>query len=257
LSSAGAALLPAVRRLLAAADELPLLARAAAAGESGLLRLAFVSSIAYGPLPQWLRDFRSRWPQVRLELREATLDVQLDAFARDEIDAGFVLHAPGEPPAAPAALIAWRVMTEPLVLALPEGHALAVRRAITLRQLAGEPLVIFPRVIAPSLYDTIVAAYRSAGVDVVVAQQAIQMQTIVNLVSAGIGVAWVPQALMQLQRPGVVYRTLRGEALRCETSLVWRASAPPAVLRRFIDSVRTGAPGAAQQRQSRRPAVRP
>ena len=39
------------------------------------------------------------------------------------------------------------------------------------------------------------------------------MQTIVNLVSAGIGVAWVPASLMQLQRPGVVYRPLAGAPL--------------------------------------------
>ncbi len=122
LSPAGAALLPEARRMLAAAEDLPRLAQAAAAGRSGRLRLAFVSTVAYGPLPGWLRGFREHQPEVQLALREATLDVQLEAFAGDEIDAGFVLHAAD---AAPPGLAALRVLREPLVLALPEHHPLA------------------------------------------------------------------------------------------------------------------------------------
>lgn len=240
LSEAGSALLPEVRQILARLDALPRLAQAAAAGQAGTLRLAFVSSIAYGPLPGWLRAFRATHPEVQLALREATQDVQLDAFARGEIDAGFMLHAPG---AAPAGLMAWRALAEPLVLALPEGHALLQRSRITLAMLAGEPLVIFPRAIAPSLYDAIVGAYRQQGHTPRVAQEAIQMQTLVNLVSAGIGVAWVPQAVTQLQRPGVVYRGVVGTPVASETSLVWPPDAS-AVVRRFVAFVQ-------QQRQSR------
>jgi len=240
LAPAGAALLPTVRRLLLAADDLPRQAQAAAAGLSGRLRLAFVSSIAYGPLPGWLQSFRAAQPEVALELREATLDVQLDAFARDEIDAGFVLHADG---AAPPGLAAWSALREPLVMALPEQHALAAQRSLKFERIAAEPLVIFPRSIAPSLFDAIVGHYRAQGATPHIAQEAIQMQTLVNLVSAGIGLAWVPASLMQLQRPGVVYRPLAGAPLQCETSLVWREGAPP-VVQRFVEHVRS------QQRQS-------
>jgi DNA-binding transcriptional LysR family regulator len=250
LSPAGAALLPEARRLLAAAESLPRLAQAAAAGLSGELRLAFVSSIAYGPLPGWLRSFRAAHADVVLRLHEATLDVQLDAFAAGEIDAGFVLHAQG---AAPPGLAAWRALREPLVLALPESHPLAARRSLAFAQLAAEPLVIFPRAIAPSLYDAVLGFYREQGVTPRIAQEAIQMQTIVNLVSAGIGVAWVPAALMQLQRPGVVYRPLAGAGLHCETSLVWPEPAPP-VVQRFVEHLLSLAPAGAERRQS---ALRP
>lgn len=234
LSAAGAALLPEVRRLIAAAESLPQQAQAAAAGLAGRLRLAFVSSIAYGPLPGWLRSFREQHPEVRLALREATLDVQLAAFAAGEIDAGFVLHAEG---AAPPGLAALRVLREPLVLALPEAHPLAARRAPAMARVAAEPLVIFPRPIAPSLYDAVLGHYRAHGATPVIAQEAIQMQTIVNLVSAGIGLAWVPASMMQLQRPGVVYRRPAGRAPQAETSLVWPAVAQP-VVGRFVEHVR-------------------
>ena len=206
-----------------------------------------LSSIAYGPLPRWLGGFRAAQPDVVVQLREATLDVQLDAFAAGEIDAGFVLHAEG---AAPAGLAAWSVLREPLVVALPESHPLAARKALPFDRLAAEPLVIFPRAIAPSLFDAIVGHYRAQGATPAIAQEAIQMQTIVNLVSAGIGLAWVPASLMQLQRPGVVYRPLAGAALACETSLVWRPPASP-VVQRFVDHVRQT--GSAERRQSPAP----
>ena len=238
LSPAGHALLPEVRRLLQLADALPQQAQAAAAGLAGRVRLAFVSSIAYGPLPGWLRSFRTAQPQVMVQLREATLDVQLDAFAADEIDVGLVLHAPG---AAPAGLAAHLALAEAMVMALPDGHPRAAQHTLSFSRVAHEPLVIFPRRIAPSLFDAVLGFYRSQGVTPHIAQEAIQMQTIVNLVSAGMGVAWVPASVMQLQRPGVVYRALRGAPLRCHTSLVWREGASP-VVQRFIQHVQRQSP---------------
>jgi DNA-binding transcriptional LysR family regulator len=233
LTPAGLALLPAVRRLLAAAETLPQVAQAAAAGLAGRLRLAFVSSVAYGPLPEWLRSFREAHPDVVLQLREATLDVQLAAFDADEIDAGFLLHAPG---AVPPGFAAWAALTEPLVMALPSSHPAAALLVLRLADVAAEPLVIFPRQIAPSLYDALLAAYRARGATPQIAQEAIQMQTIVNLVSAGIGLAWVPEAVTRLQRPGVVYRAVADAPLRCQTSLVWRDQGPP-VVQRFVAHV--------------------
>ena len=245
LSPAGEVLLPLARKLLEGADALAPAVRAAAAGLSGQLRLAFVSSVTYGPLPAWLSGFRAAYPDVALSLREATLDVQLELFAAGEIDAGFVLHAPG---AVPPGFEHARVVDEAMVMALPDGHAAwrsATRAAaprLHWRDVRAEPLVIFPRQIAPSLFDALVSAYHAGGETLRIAQQAIQMQTIVNLVSGGMGVAWVPESLTPLQRAGVRYARvsgLPGQALRCETSLVWRAGAAP-VVERFVEHVRRG-----------------
>lgn len=235
ITPAGAALLPEVRELLARAQALPGLARAAAAGELGRLRLAFVSTVGFDLLPRWVRAFRERWPQVALELIEATGDVQLELLARGEVDAGFVLHSPGfTAPGLAQALIA----SEPLVVALPETHPLAAEERPSLKSLLAEPLVIFPRRILPSLFDAIFALYNAAGRVPQVSQEAIQMQTIVNLVSAGLGIAWVPQSVRQFQRLGVVYRSVawpRGRAVpACETSLVWREDAVSPTLAHFI-----------------------
>ncbi|MFT3954881.1 MAG: LysR family transcriptional regulator [Piscinibacter sp.] len=235
LTPAGAALVEPVRQLLQQAAALPGRAHDAARGEVGRIRLGFVSTIGFGPLPLWLRGFRDAQPGITIELREATGDVQLDAFAARELDAGFVLHAPGI--ALPPTLQRLSLGVEPMLLVLPESAPKRLDAAAVLR----EPLVIFPRTIAPSLYDAVLAFYHRHGVTPVIAQEAIQMQTIVNLVSAGLGLALVPQAMRSLQRPGIVYRALPASlaegAPRAETSLVWPPDAAPAV-QRFVEFVR-------------------
>lgn len=235
-TAAGDALLPQARELLARAQSLPAQARAAAGGESGRLRLAFVSTVGFVQLPEWVRGFRAQFPQVQLELIEATGDVQLAALAGGEIDAGFMLHSPGF---APPGLQHLRIAREPLVLALPQQHVLAGAPRLALAAVLDEPLVIFPRRIVPSLHDAVFGMYHASGREPRIAQEAIQMQTIVNLVSAGLGLAWVPQSVRQFQRPGVVYRQLGGKQAaavpECETSLVW--AQPTATLERFIDFV--------------------
>jgi DNA-binding transcriptional LysR family regulator len=235
LSAAGEALVEPVRHLLQQAAALPGVAQAAGRGAVGRLRLGFVSTVGFGPLPAWLRGFRQAEPGVEVVLREATTDVQLQALSRGEADAGFVLHAPG----VAAGLEPWSRLSvgrEPLVLALPEGSALSRKRRLAVEELLAQPLVIFPRVIAPSLYDAVLGYYHRHGVSPVIAQEAIQMQTIVNLVSAGLGLAWVPRSMTQLQRSGVAYRALPASlgkgAPQCETSLVW-ATAGSAVAGRF------------------------
>ena len=238
LTPAGEALLPEARELLARAQALPRRARAAAAGELGRVRLAFVSTIGFEQLPRWVRDFRARCPDVVLELAEATGDVQLQALARGDIDAGLMLLARGVPPPGLAHAL---VAAEPLLLALPAGHALARAAAPALGRVLAEPIVLFPRRIAPSLHDAIAALYHAHARAPQVAQEAIQMQTIVNLVSAGLGLAWVPRSVQQFQRPGVVYRRPGGarELPACETRLVWRADRVSPALERFLGFVRS------------------
>jgi DNA-binding transcriptional LysR family regulator len=241
LTPAGAALVDPVRALLRQAAALTPLARDAHAGETGRLQLGFVSTVGFDRLPGWLRRLRELHPGMVVELREATTDVQLAAFAQETLDAGFVLHAPGRLPESPLALERLSIGVEPLVLALPAALPWAAARQLKVAELLAQPLVIFPREIAPSLYDAVLAFYHRHGATPVIAQQAIQMQTIVNLVSAGLGIALVPHAVTLLQRPGVVYRplpaALRADAPQCETSLLWRVPATPAVAR-FVAFVR-------------------
>ena len=237
LTPQGRALLPQAQALLQQAKAVVLDARALAGGESGRLRLAFVSTVGFSILPPWVMAFRHEFPGVQLDLVEATGDVQMELLQTDAVDAGFILHASGF---TVPGLQRLTVAQEPLVLAVPEQHALAQRKTLRLRDVWAQPLVSFPRRIVPSLYDAVLSMYTDAGQLPVVAQEAIQMQTIVNLVSAGLGVAWVPASVQQFQRSGVVYRQVQGAGRGvdriavpgCETSLVWQRSSP--ALDRFM-----------------------
>lgn len=247
LTASGQALLPRVQALLSEARRLPGLARQVDQGEGGSVRLAFVSTVGFEQLPGWVRDFRIQCPGISLELVEATGDVQLDAFAREELDAGLVLHSPKE---GPAGLERLPISIEPMVLALYARHPLASVARPSLLRILEEPVVFFPRRILPSVHDAVGAMYRRANRSLVVAQEAIQMQTIVNLVSGGVGVAWVPRSVMRFQREGVTYRQpheLRLGRLPagklavpvCETSLVWTKGSANAALPRFLEFIRS------------------
>jgi DNA-binding transcriptional LysR family regulator len=237
LSPAGQALLPEARRLLAQAAELPDLVRRAASGEAGRLSLAFVSSADYSVLPPFLRSYRAQFPQVQISLQEATSDVQVDDLLHNRVDCGLLI-AP-LPDKARAELDYLKVLDEPLVLAAPAGLAgIKGDGPVWLRQLPALPLIIFPRPIAPSLHDAILGSFHGAGLTPAIGQQAIQMQTIVSLVSAGMGLALVPQSVSNLRRPGVEYRALRDVSPQVETGLAWRRDNRSPVLLGFLELLR-------------------
>jgi DNA-binding transcriptional LysR family regulator len=237
LTRAGAALLPEAQRLLQQASALPDLARRAASGESGLLTLSFVSTADYSVLPPLLREFREAHPQVHIDLREATTDVQLEDLQQGRIDAGLLI--PPLTDKARAELEYMTVLSEPLVLAAPQGtRALRRKTSATLKEVADMPLIIFPRRIAPALHDAILGCFRDAGLTPRIGQEAIQMQTIVGLVSAGMGVALVPQSVSNLKRPGVEYKPLAGKGTPVETGLAWRRDNMSPVLKNFLELLR-------------------
>ncbi len=199
LTPAGHALLPEAQRLLQQVAALPSLVQRAAHGESGKLTLAFVSTADYSVLPSFLREFRRTYPQVHIELREATTNIQLEELAQGRIDVGLLI--PPLPERLKDELDYVPVLTEPLVAALPQNMAKR-KGPLHLRSLNDLPLIIFPREIAPGLHDAILGCFRDAGLTPHIGQEAIQMQTIVGLVSAGMGMALVPQSVSNLQWPG-------------------------------------------------------
>jgi len=236
LTPAGSALLPEARRILSEAALLPDLARRAASGEAGRLSLAFITSADYSVLPPFLRRYSERYPGVQLVLQEATSDVQVDELLRGRIDAGLLI--PPLPERTRAELDYMKVLDEPLILCAPAG-LLRKKGPVALRNLPPLPLIIFPREISPALHDAILSCFRAAGITPAIGQQAIQMQTIVSLVSAGMGLALVPQSVSNLMRPGVEYRALADATPLVETGIAWRRDNPSPVLKGFLELLRT------------------
>jgi DNA-binding transcriptional LysR family regulator len=203
--------------------------RQVARGEAGTLSVGFVSTADYGLLPQIVRAYRMRHSGVVLRLREMTSDEQLEALRQNSLDVAVVIGP------VDSAFLAYRFLgREPLIVALPETHALAGSiGAIPVKRLAPEPFILFPRPLAPHLYDAILGLCSRAGFTPRIAQEAIQMQTIVSLVSAGLGIAIVPGSMRNLARAGVCYVALGRPPAYVETGMAWRIDDESPILQAF------------------------
>jgi len=233
LTPAGAVFLREAREILVRVEQAAAAAQRAGRGEIGEITVGFVSIADYNVLPPVLSEFRAHHPGVRLNLREATTDTQLRELAEQRIDVGFVLG-----PISDGSLATRPLLREPLVAALPERHAHArTRGALALARLADSPFILFPRHMAPGLYDDVVSFCRRAGFSPRVEQEAVQMQTIISLVSAGLGVALIPASMRNLGRTGVVYRGLREKSPETEILVAWRHADTGPALMRFLESV--------------------
>ena len=235
LTPEGARFYEEAKRLLGQLERAAREVGAMASGESGRLRLGFVSLADYGVLPGLLKSFKAARPGVSLALREMLSPEQATALAAGELDFGLLL------PPVTGEFEHLVVQSEKFVAALPSRHAAARRGArIAMRDLAGEPFVMAPREIAPGLYDIVAGLAARAGFAPRVAQEAIQMQTVVSLVSSGLGVAIVPASIANLGRRGVVYRELTDAHPRLDLWLAWRSGALGATARDFLAHARRG-----------------
>jgi DNA-binding transcriptional LysR family regulator len=115
-----------------------------------------------------------------------------------------------------------------------------------------EPFISIPRHTAPRLYDAMIGECGAAGFSPRIVQEAIQMQTIISLVAAGMGVALVPESIMSLTRPGIAYRRLRGARPVLEVGIAWRQDNASAVLGHFTALASQSAPVPAVSRRQRR-----
>ena len=131
---------------------------------------------------------------------------------------------------------------ETLVATLPAGSVHARGKApLRLAGLEQEAFILFPRQVGTSLYDAIVGACRSVGFAPRIEQEAMQMQTIVSLVAAGMGVALVPASLQHMRRTGVAYRPLAEREARVDIGIAWRAGDDAPVVDAFLELARSAA----------------
>jgi DNA-binding transcriptional LysR family regulator len=208
-----------------------------AAGAGGRLRIGFVSLADYGVLPGLLKAYKAARPGVALSLREMLTPEQAAALAAGELDFGLLL-----PPVSVPDLEHLVVQRERFLAALPARHRLArARDPLAVRELADEAFVMVPREIAPGLHDIVAGLAARAGFAPRVAQEALQMQTVVSLVSSGLGVALVPSSLANLGRRGVAYREIADPHPRLDLWLAWRRGALGAAGRDFVSHARLGA----------------
>jgi DNA-binding transcriptional LysR family regulator len=202
--------------------------RRTGAGELGRLSLGFIHSSTYGLLPSIIGRFRKLYPGIELELHELPITAQHAALLRGTIDLGLLRVQ-----AAPAELEVLPVLPDPFVLALPSRHPLAGRARVRLKEVAGDPFVMFGKAEAPLFHARVQAMCEQAGFAPRVVQHATQIHTVVGLVGAGLGVAVVPASGRNLHPRQVRFVQIIDKAEPVHVALAWRRGQETPAIRSF------------------------
>ncbi|MBC3189895.1 LysR family transcriptional regulator [Pseudonocardia sp. C8] len=204
LTPAGAALVPEARMIVGRAREL---GAVVAGGARTPLRIGCITSAVSGLLPDVLPGFLAARPEIVPLVHEMGQRAMVDALRAGAVDVGVCRMLVAE-----EGIELVRLADEPLTCLLPEGHPQAAAEAVDLADLAVESFVCFPRDHAPVAHDTIVGACVRAGFSPRVTQEALNDQSLLGIVAAGLAVAIVPRSTTRLRMAGVVARPLTDPA---------------------------------------------
>lgn len=223
LNDAGRAFLACAQDILRRAETAVQTAQRAARGEVGELALGFTESASFnGVVTEVIRRYRQQYPDVEMTLSQGDSETLVAQLRDGAIDAAFV-----RPPfALDGGLTFTQLTEEPLVVALPLGHALARRKRFAPKDLTQERFILYSRKSGYGLSADIMAACRQHGLNPMIGQRAPQLSSAVNLVAAGMGVAVVPASLRPLRPDGVVYRPFALDWPRAVLGLAVRAENP-------------------------------
>lgn len=201
LTPAGQALLVPARQVLAGLQAAIDAAHAAARGERGVLRVAYVGSAVFSALPAIIARFHADFPDVALQLQEAPPDTQLIGLRSGQLDASLVRPGRAQP-----GLCCDVLLDEPTWLALPSRHPLTRHDALPLVELSGEPFITIDAADGGHVLEL----YRSQVFQPRIVQHVRDLHTAFALVAAGLGLLLIPRSATRQPRPGVSYRPVPG-----------------------------------------------
>ncbi|QFZ21071.1 LysR family transcriptional regulator [Saccharothrix syringae] len=228
LTPAGAAFLPAARQCLDAAERAAAEVAAAVGEVRGRLALGTIPTVTAVDLPRALREFRGRYPHVRISLRVGGSDDLVAQVKEGTLDVAFL----GLPTTARLDGVAsCELLRDRLLAVVAPDHPLAGEPSVTLRRLAGEVFVDLPAGTAGRAQSDL--AFAAAGLVRDVAFEVTTADFIGRLVEQGLGVAMLPAAYAP-QLTGVVTVEVADAAARVE-HVTWSASGPTPAATAFLD----------------------
>jgi len=194
-------------------------AKGIARGVTGKLSLGFASSVAFHQdIFRLLHAFQQQFPSVTLLPREASMSTLMQDLQEGLLDAAFVRLPCETSKSFHLKLIA----SEAMRIVLPASHPLSEQEEIRLTQLSDTPMVMFPREVAPSLYESIISACVRAGFQPQTGPQAPQISSAIGMVAAGFGFALVPESLSCVAMPGIRFLPCPEASLTTDVALAWR-----------------------------------
>lgn len=234
LTPAGAAFLEGARRTLATASGALEEARRVGRGEVASVRVGFTDSAALSIFPAAVRKHRRAFPEVHLEMLEGPTRTHVQAVEDTLLDVALVRG-----PIAPSpGVMVETVFREPLVVALHASHRLSACPSVALGALRDEPMVLFPRHLAPAFHDWITRLCMEKGFVPGVAHNGAEYQTILSLVAADLGVSLVPASVRSIAPPDVRFRPLLDCSETAEIAMVYRPDRVFAAMSAFLETLR-------------------
>jgi DNA-binding transcriptional LysR family regulator len=242
LTEAGRTFLDNARAIIAHFDHTFETTRRTARGEQGRICIGVTPTTPFHPfVPRVIRAFREAYPQIFLRLEERLGNELVEQLRNERINAALIRT----PIADPEGLVVYRLLEEPIVVALPSGHTLApsgvTRAALSLPRLARETFILYGPP-GTAFYDLTLTACRAAGFDPRLGQEAPRLTSALNLVAVGLGICLVPASLQHMHIDGVDYCRLKGPIQpKAILNLTARRGDSSAVVRNFSNLVRRAA----------------
>lgn len=219
LTAAGTLFLKEARTILAQSEHAKTTARRAGRGELGTVKVAYVFSAACGGVVQrLLGTYHKRFPGITISLSEMESPEQIRLLLSGALDACIVRTVTGNPDTVDTLPLA----TEDIVIALPASHPRAKQASILARDLASETFIAPEFQQQTGFSRHLLTIGSKAGFVPEVSIQTRDFVTTLALVGAGLGVAAVPQCMLNLSLPQVTYRKLADVKETSTLSLVLR-----------------------------------
>jgi tripartite-type tricarboxylate transporter receptor subunit TctC/DNA-binding transcriptional LysR family regulator len=225
VTDAGQRFLADAREVLRHVEQAAARARQAERGELGRLEVAVLSLLCTaGLLENWIGAFRQAHPAIDVTLHKLVPMAQISGLLRNELDAGFT-RTPQE---YPRGLRGFEIYRQRLVLALRRKHPLAEQEDISPELLADEPFVSFPPELDVGFVGHTEAVARIGKFAPRVVKREGDFTTVMGYVTAGYGIAVVPELMKTINVPNVVFRGIAVDpALQTSTAFVYgRAPSP-------------------------------
>ena len=232
ITEAGRVLLAGADKVLREDEAALSLAREAALGRAGTLRIGFGIASVSEILPRTILRFRKTYSQVELKMRDMSTPAQIAALVEGNIDIGIVRL-----PIAHTELDSLPLFHEQLVVATSGSLSYNSRQGLA--ALRNQPFVFFPRATSATLHDHVLGLCRRAGFSPTIVQEASELFTILNLVRAGLGVSLVPSAARRMGVPGVRFHDLGVPEAKWRIGIAWnRLSDKAELISRFVATTR-------------------
>jgi len=234
LTAAGRAFFLEAQNLLERAEMAAVSARRFAAGDIGSVTVGFVGSAVYEFLPRVIAEARVQQPNVNIALTEMNTAQQQEALRARRLDLG-IARAPLPEPG----FCSERLVREPFVLAVNTAHPLATGTDIKIADLHGQPFLMYSHAAYAPFNELLTGMFRSAGVTPDYVQWLGSSLTILALVNAGLGLAFVPRCATNVVFRGVVFHEMElGEGVQSELHLIWREDNDNPACAMLIEAIR-------------------